>query len=105
MGVESRMLEYTKIEPPKEIRGAGGNVVHGTAQGILLVVVRGSRRRFEDSQTVHSASARHEEEYIFQFDRNSKRCKKKSFDKNGSSLGLGPFSVQFTHWIAWITSI
>ena len=34
------MLEYTKTEPPMEIRTAGGNVLLSTAQDILLVVVR-----------------------------------------------------------------
>ena len=40
--VESRMLEFTRIEPPMEITAAGDNVLRGTAQGILLVVVRGT---------------------------------------------------------------
>ena len=40
--VESRMLQYTRIEPPMEIRAAGDNVLRVTAQGILLVVVRGT---------------------------------------------------------------
>ena len=35
------MLEYTRIKPPMEIRAAGDNVLCGTAQAILLVVVRG----------------------------------------------------------------
>ena len=39
-GVESRMLEYTEVEPPMEIRAAGNNMLHGTAQ--VLVVVRGT---------------------------------------------------------------
>ena len=33
------MLEYTRIEPPTEITAAENNVLRGTAQGILLVVV------------------------------------------------------------------
>ena len=41
-GVESRMLEYTRIESPMEIRVAGDNVLRGTAQGIISVVVRGT---------------------------------------------------------------
>ena len=41
-GVESRMLEYKRIELPMEIKAAGDNVLRGTAQGILLVVVRGT---------------------------------------------------------------
>ena len=35
-GIESRMFEYTKIEPPIEIRAARDNVLRGTAQSILL---------------------------------------------------------------------
>ena len=34
------MLEYTRIEPPMEIRVAGDSVLLGTAQVIKLVVVR-----------------------------------------------------------------
>ena len=41
-GMELRMQEYTRIEPPMEITAAGNNVLRGTAQGILLVVVRGT---------------------------------------------------------------
>ena len=40
--VESRMLKYPRVEPPIEIRAAGDNMLCGTAQGILLVVVRGT---------------------------------------------------------------
>ena len=36
------MLEYTKIEPPMEITAARDNTLHGTAQGILLVIVCGT---------------------------------------------------------------
>ena len=36
------MLEYTKIEPPVEIRAAEDSVLYGTAQGILLIIVRGT---------------------------------------------------------------
>ena len=41
-GVESRMQECTRIEPPMEITTAVNNVLRGTAQGILLVIVRGT---------------------------------------------------------------
>ena len=41
-GVESRIQEYTRIEPPTVITTAGNNVLRGTAQGILLAVVRGT---------------------------------------------------------------
>ena len=39
-GVKSRMLDYTKIDLPMEIQAAGHNILFGTAQGILLVLVR-----------------------------------------------------------------
>ena len=38
-GVESRMVEYTRIESLMEIRVAGDKVLRGSAQSILLVVV------------------------------------------------------------------
>ena len=41
-GVESRMQQYTRIEPPMEITAAGNNVLRGTAQGVFLVIVRGT---------------------------------------------------------------
>ena len=37
------MLEYTiRIEPSMDITATGNNVLFGTAQGILLLVVRGT---------------------------------------------------------------
>ena len=45
-GVESRIQECTRIKPPMEITVAGNNVLRGTAQGILLVVVRGTYDAF-----------------------------------------------------------
>ena len=41
-GVESRILKYTRMESPMEVRATGDQVLYGTAQGILLVVVRGT---------------------------------------------------------------
>ena len=41
-GVESRLMEYTRIEPPMNITATGNNVLRGTAQGIVLIVVRGT---------------------------------------------------------------
>ena len=35
-GIESRMFEYTRIEPPIEIRAARDNALRGTAQSIWL---------------------------------------------------------------------
>ena len=39
-GVENRMLDYTEINPPMEIKTAGHNTLFDTPQGILLVLVR-----------------------------------------------------------------
>ena len=55
-GVESRMLEYTRIKSPMEIRAAGDNVLHGTAQGILLGRSTRYWRCLKDSQIAHSTS-------------------------------------------------
>ena len=38
--VESRMQNYTDINPPMEIKATSDKSLFGTAQGILLVVVR-----------------------------------------------------------------
>ena len=34
------MLDYTEINPPMKIKAAGHTTLFGTAQGILLVLVR-----------------------------------------------------------------
>ena len=39
-GVGSRELDYTEINTPIEVKAAGHNTFYGTAQGILLVLVR-----------------------------------------------------------------
>ena len=33
------MLEYTRVKTPMEITAASNNVLHGAAQGILLLIV------------------------------------------------------------------
>ena len=38
--IENRMHDYNEVNPPMEIEAAGNNTLFGTAQGILLVVVR-----------------------------------------------------------------
>ena len=38
-GVETRTLGYTEVNPPTEITVAGDNILYGTTQGILLVLV------------------------------------------------------------------
>ena len=40
LGVERRMQDYTEINSLMEIKAAGHNTLFGTAQSIILVVVR-----------------------------------------------------------------
>ena len=42
-GVESRILDYTEIIPPMEIKAVGDNTLFGTAKGILLVLAGDSQ--------------------------------------------------------------
>ena len=44
--VESRMLEYTEMNPPMKIKAAGHNNFFGAAQGIVLVLVRNTQDVF-----------------------------------------------------------
>ena len=39
-GVESRVLDYTGINAPMEIKAVDDNILYGTAQGSLMVLVR-----------------------------------------------------------------
>ena len=66
------MLEYTSIELPVEIAAAGHNVLRGTAQNILLVVVRGTDnvlRTVKMPKVLASFKMKH----ILHFGRSSKR--------------------------------
>ena len=36
------MQQYTRIEPPMKMKAAGDFVLYGTAQGILLALLRGT---------------------------------------------------------------
>ena len=40
--VATRMQQYTTIEPPMEIKAARDKILYGTAQGVQLVLVRGT---------------------------------------------------------------
>ena len=86
------MLKYTKIEPPTEIRASGDNVLHGTAQGILLLVVRvtddGLRRVKLLIVLVPGLKWN-----LFSSFAAAQKGLKTSVEKNSSSLDLGPFSV------------
>ena len=86
------MLENTRIGPPMEITAAGNNVLHGTAHGILLVVVHGTDDTLRAvklpivlvpglKRNILSSSA------------SVKKSVKTSIEQNGSSLDLRAFSV------------
>ena len=80
------MQEYTRLEPPMNITTAGNNVLRGTAQGMLLVVVCGTDyalRTVKLSKTLVPGLKR-------------KKGVKTIIEQKGSSLDLGAFSVQLT---------
>ena len=73
-GVESRMLEYTRIQTPMEITAAGDNVLRGTAQGILPVVVSGTDDTLRTAKlSIVLVPALFKKGYISQFGHSSKR--------------------------------
>ena len=89
------MQEYTRIEPLEEIKAAGNNVLCGTAQGVLLVVVRGTDDALRTAElpivlvpglklNLYSSSV------------TAKKGVKTVIEQKGSSLDLGAFSVQLT---------
>ena len=94
-GVESGMLEYTRIEPPMEIRAAGDNVLRGTAQGILPVIVCGTDdvlRTVKLPIVLEPGLKRN----LSSISAVAQKGVKISIEKNGSSLDLGVFSIQLT---------
>ena len=89
------MLEYTRIEPPMEVRAAGDNVLRGTAQGTLLVVVRGTDdvlRTVELSIVLVPCLKRN----LLSTLAAAQKGVKQIIEKSGSSLDLRAFSVQST---------
>ena len=95
-GVESRMLEYTRIEPPMEIRVAGDNMLHSTAQGILLVVVRDADDVLRKVK-LPNVLVPGLKKIIFSSLAAAQKGVKTVIEKNGSFLDLGLF-VQFTRF-------
>ena len=81
-----------------EIRIAGDSVLHGTAQGILLLVVRGTDDilRIVKWPAVLVPGLKRN---IFSSSTAAKIGVKMIIEKNGSSLDLGPFSVQLTRLV------
>ena len=94
-GVESRMQEYTRIEPPMKITAAGNNVLRDTAQCILLIVVRGTddALRTVKKPTVSVPGLKIN---LFSSSAAAKKGVKTVIKQKCSSLDLGAFRIQLT---------
>ena len=89
------MLEYARIEPLMEITAAGDNVLSGTAQGILLVVVRATDdvlRTVKFPIVVVPGIKRSSFSSLSAAQKDVKTI----IGNSSSSLDLGVFSVQLT---------
>ena len=93
-GLESRMLECPRIEPPIE-RATGENVLRGTAQGILLVVARSSNDVLKTVK-LPIVLVPGLKRNIFFSSAAPQKGVKTTIENNGSSLDLGAFGVQLT---------
>ena len=91
-GVESRMQDYTRIKPPIVITTAGNNVLRGTAQGILLVVVRGTDDDLRTIKLPIVVLVPGLKTNIFSSSAAAKKGDRTIIEQKGSSLDLG--SVQ-----------
>ena len=93
--VESRMQDYTEINPPMEIKAMDHNTLFGTAQGILLVVVRDTQdlcRTVKLPLVLVPGLKRN----IFSTALAAQKGVKTIFTKAGSIVDLGLFSLQLT---------
>ena len=89
------MLQHTRVEPLMEIRAVRDNVLHGTTQGISLVVVRSTDdvlRTVKLPILLVPGLKRN----LFSKLAAAQKGIKRIIEKNGLSLNLGPFSVQLT---------
>ena len=89
------MLEYTEIEHLMEMRAAGDNILHGTAQGILLVVVYDTGDVLRKVRMPIILVSRLKRNLLSSLTAAQKSVKT-VIEKNRSFLSLGPFSVQLT---------
>ena len=90
--VESRMQDYTKINPPMEIEAAGHNNLFGIAQGTLLVVVRDTQdvcRTVKLPIVLVPGLGRN----LFSTVSAAQKGVKSIFTKAGSIVDLGLFSI------------
>ena len=94
-GVELRIQEHTRIEPPVEITAARNNVLRSTAQGILPVVVRGTDNALRTVK-LPIVSVPERKRNLFSSSATAKKGVKTIIEQKGSSLDLGAFSVQLT---------
>ena len=91
--VENKMLNYTEINPPMEIKAAGHNTLFGTEQGILLVVVRDTQdvcRTVKPPIVLVPGLRRN----LFSTALAGQKGVKSIFTTAGSIVGLGIFSIQ-----------
>ena len=91
------MLEYSSINSPIEITAAGNNVLRGTTQGILQVLVRGTDdvlRTVKLPIVLVPGLKRN----LFSSSAASQKGVKTIIEKSSSSLELGSFSVQLTRF-------
>ena len=95
-GVESRMHEYTRIKPPMVITTAGNNMLRGTAQGILLVVVRGRDDGLRIVKLPIGVLVPGLKRNLFLRLAAAKKGVRTIIERKGSSLDLEAFSVQLT---------
>ena len=93
--VDSRMQEYARIEPPMEITAAGNNVLRSAAQGILLIVVRGTDDALRTVK-LPIALVPGLKRNLFSTSAAAKKDVETIIEPKGSSLDLGAFSVQLT---------
>ena len=93
--VKSRMLDYTAINPPMEIKAAGHNTFFGAAQGIQLVLVRDTQdvcRTFKLPTIIVPGLERN----LFSTALADQKGVRTIFTKAGSIVDLDLFSVLLT---------
>ena len=95
-GVKSRMQEYTRIEPPTDLTVAGSNMLRGTAQGILLVVVRGTNDALITTVNLPIVLVPGLKRNTFSSSAAAKKGVKTTLEQKGSYFDLGAFNVQLT---------
>ena len=95
-GVVSRMLDYTEINPPMEVKAAGHNTLFGTVQGIILVLVGYTQDVYRTVKLAIKVLVPGQERNIHSTALAAQTGVKTIFTKAGSIGNLGSFSVQLT---------